>query len=256
MPPRSSSPPKHAALARKLTGGGSIPPTSRGTTGASKAVRSEGRAEARPEGVPSSTSPSVSGAASEREKIYAARRDSLIAKAADSVDDDRPRSTPPRAPGQPKWVKAALAVALASALVALGVHVKRTLDEGSDDGRVRSALMAWEFAPRDPAAREAAFAEIDKLGPSAVSSAVELLVDERPAEKGGSRSTRRIQELANTYLLRCAANAKADPPPQATQVTQQIFDGNYPPQAAWSSLRDAWRKWLDDARARGLVPKA
>lgn len=248
--PRSSIPPKHAALARKLTGGQSIPPTSRVSTGPNKVVSPSMRPEAAPG---AASSPDV---ASERERIYAARRDSLMAKAADSVDEPRRKSQAPKPAGQPRWVKGVAVVAVLVGLGFGGVHLRRTLDDRSDGGRVRNGLVAWELGPRDPAAREAAFAQIDQLGPSAMTAVVDLLVDDHVAEKSGSRSTRRLQEIANTYLLRRAAMAKADPPPQSKQVERQIAEGSYPPAASWAALRDAWRKWLDDARARGLVPKA
>ena len=141
-------------------------------------------------------------------------------------------------------------------LLLCGVYVAVAhFRESSPTGRVRHGLGAYELAGRDAARKEAAFAEIDKLGPPAVDLVVATLTEASKIEQDGSRSDRTFQQIANLYLLRVAQNAKVDPPPIALEVKKLQFDGGIVPPTKWVEAHGAWRAWLDAARGKGSLPK-
>ncbi len=170
----------------------------------------------------------------------------------------RPQSKPPppaKNTLRKRVTQATAAVLVVFALLVAALYAKQWQFENSDVGRVRTHLVAWEFSPRDPVAREARFAELDKLGAVALTQSVEILADEAPAQQGDSRSTRPLQQIANLYLLRHAANVKVDPPPVAKEVVSGLFEGRPPTRDQWKVAQDAWRAWVTDVIARGLIPK-
>lgn len=144
---------------------------------------------------------------------------------------------------------------LIAVLVALGNFVKQTFYARSDAGRVHAQLLAFEFGPREPAAREAAFAEIDRMGASAGFIVIDKLTDGSLAEQGSSRSTHTVQQLAHLYLMHVATVSKAQPPKQAEEIEKAIFDGTAVSANQWAAARDAWRAWYSEQQARGALPK-
>jgi len=246
--PTPSVPPDRAAqLARKLTGRSVPPALGRQPTN----PPASGRNAAPPLSEP----PPVS----KRDEILAARRASLSPPANDlsRPGADRPPSKAPPPPEKTRKAILALgAVLLLAALIAGGLFARQALYERSDEGRVVSQLLAWEFTPSsDAAAREAAFAEIDRMGGAAINVVINKLTDASLPERGSSHSSRPIQLIAHLYLVSLAAKTKAPPPPAANDVAKLVLEGANVPQDKWVAARDAWRAWVTEQQAKGAVPK-
>ncbi|MGZ3418260.1 MAG: hypothetical protein ACXVEF_02365 [Polyangiales bacterium] len=182
--------------------------------------------------------------ANTKDAFYAARRSLVAGELPPAEPPKSPAKRPARSPLKSPIVLGGGALLLIGALVFGTMTFLRLRYEGSDEGRVRGRLTDVEFAPHDTALRDSAWGEIDSL-PRGPATAVELLLDVHVAERGTSRSTHKMQELANQYLIHFAATKKADPPPKALEMSKLIFEGQNPPPDQWSALQQAWRTWLD-----------
>lgn len=246
-PTPSVPPDRAAALARKLTSGRSIPPAL-------------GKLPTEPPNSVPSVPPKSSEPppVSKRDAVLAARRASLAPALNPQATPGAPRPESKRPPPKPRTRKSFLmlgGVLLVALLAAGGLYAKRAMYERSDEGRVHTQLLAWEFGPREPAAREAAFGEIDRMGPAAVSLVIDKLADGSVAVQGSSHSTHTIQQVAHLYLMRLATTHKLQPPKQAEELEKTIFEGASPAPPQWNAARDAWRAWYADQQARGALPK-
>lgn len=168
-----------------------------------------------------------------------------------------PSKAPP--PAAPPMVRRSMlivaAIALAIALVAGGLYAKHSLHERSPAGRVHRQLLARGFAPAaDMAARDAAFAELDRMGAVALPIVIDKLADSSPAQDATSRSSRTIQMLAHDYLMYVATRVQTPPPAAASEAASALSAGNVS-QAQWLTARDAWRVWVTEQQANGLLPR-
>lgn len=196
---------------------------------------------------------------SKRDAVLAARRASIAPALNPQATPGAPRSVstrpPPAKPRTRKVFVVVGAVLLVALLAASGLYAKRAMYEQSEEGRVHAQLVAWEFGPREPAARDVAFAAIDAMGPGAINLVIDKLSDGALVEKGSSRSTRTLQQVAHVYLMRLASTRKLPPPKEGEAIEKAIFEGTPPQQAQWAGARDAWRAWYADQQARGALPK-
>jgi len=246
MTPSSVPPDRAAALARKLTSGRPPAALARQSTGSSNTVT--------PRPIVGSEPPPPS----KRDEVLAARRASIAPTPNDLSKPGalRPDSRPPPAKRTRKPFIALGALLVVAMLGGGGVIAKQMLYERSDEGRVHAQLLAWEFGPSgDPTARDGAFLEIDRMGPSGIAIAIDKLADESIAEKGASKSTRSVQMVAHLYLMHFASTIKTPPPKQATDIAKAVFEGSAIAQDRWLAARDAWRAWLVEQQSRGAVPK-
>lgn len=188
-----------------------------------------------------------------RDDVYAARRGLVGGKTQETKATPKPAKK--AAASNRLIVFGGGGLLVAALLVAGGLYAKRALYAGSDEGRVRGQLVAWELGPRDVAAREASFAQIDAL-PHGAKTAVALLSDPETISSSGSHSTKSVREVANSYLLHLAAKLKVEPPPAAADVSRLLHDGAAPTAEQWRALQSAWTTWLGDVQAKGLLPKA
>ncbi len=251
-PKPSSDPDRAAALARKLTGGRqstATPDPGRKSSGPLESSRAEQPLEAPPPLVEHAPDSAV---AAKTAALLAARRGLVNAPANEPARPERPKTKP----AARKPILALGALLLLLALAAGGWFAKRAMFERSSEGRVHAQLLAWEFAaPGDAVARENAFAELDRMGPSAIPVAIDKLADASVAEAGSSKSTRSVQHLAHFYLMHFATAIKAPPPKEATDLGKALFDGAAVSPAQWLAARDAWRTWYADQQAKGAAPK-
>ncbi|MBI2394168.1 MAG: hypothetical protein HYV09_31650 [Deltaproteobacteria bacterium] len=147
---------------------------------------------------------------------------------------------------------AAAVILLLLAAVFGATHLMGTVAERSPSGRVRAALISWEFGG---ASREAAFVELDQMGGAALAPTVDLMSDASVAERGSSRSTYTIRQIAQVYLLRVATRQKVPPPAAADEIVRALQSGTQPSDAQWASAQAAWRAWIAEQQARGALPK-
>jgi hypothetical protein len=182
-------------------------------------------------------------ASAARDARFAARR-SLVAGETPAPEPPAPKAkAPARSPLKSPIVIGGGGLLLLGALVFGSMTFMRLRYEGSDEGRVRGRLTDVELAPHDTALRDAAYGELDAM-PNGPKTAVEMLSDTKVAERGTSRSTHKMQELANQYLIHFAAFKKSDPPPKAVEMAKLIFEGQNPNAEQWNQLQQAWRAWL------------
>jgi hypothetical protein len=182
-------------------------------------------------------------ATSAKDAMYAARRSLVAGEAPEPAPASKPKRAA-RPPLKSPIVLGGGALLLLGALVLGTMMFLRWRYDTSDEGRVRGRLTDVEFAARDTAARDAAWADLDGM-PKGPATAVQMLVDTKLAERGSSRSTHKMQELANQYLIHFAATKKVDPPPKALETTKLIFEGTTPNADHWLALQQSWRAWLD-----------
>jgi hypothetical protein len=183
-------------------------------------------------------------ASAARDARYASRR-SLVGGEAPAPEPAAPKPKPAaKSPLKSPIVLVGGGVLLLAALVFGTMTVVRLRYESSDDGRVRGRLTDVELAPHDMAVRDSAYGEIDAM-PNGPKTAIDMLSDGTIAERGSSRSTHKMQELANQYLLHYAALKKTEPPAKAVEMAKLIFDGQPPTAEQWTALQQAWRGWLD-----------
>jgi hypothetical protein len=168
-----------------------------------------------------------------------------------------PSKAPP--PGPARTRKSTLiiaAIALGIAVVAGAWYGTRALQERSPAGRVHRQLLAWQFAPAtDVAAHDEAFAELDRMGTSALVIVIDKLADSSPAKDGSSYSTRTVQMIAHDYLMYVAARLKTPPPAAATEVANALSSGVRVADGQWLAARDAWRSWVSEQQSKGLLPQ-
>lgn len=147
---------------------------------------------------------------------------------------------------------AAGVILLLLAAVLGATRIMATLAERSPSGRVRAALLSWEFGG---ASREAAFVELDQMGAAALAPVVDLMSDASLAERGSSRSTYSIRQIAQVYLLRVATKLKVPPPAAADETVRALRAGTQPTDAQWASAQAAWRAWIAEQQSRGALPR-
>lgn len=188
--------------------------------------------------------PATDEASAARDARYAARRNLVANEAPPQPEAPAPkRKAPSKSALKSPIVIIGGGILLVAALIFGAMTAMRLRYEGSDEGRVRGRLTDVELAPHDMPLRDAAYGEIDGM-PNGPATAVAMLSDTKLAERGTSRSTHKMQELANQYLIHFAAFKKTDPPPKAIEMTRLIFEGQNPNAEQWTALQQAWQAWL------------